>query len=336
MAMAHTLECRPVRLGAPHWLALHALALWPHGVYLAQRAFDGSDDPLGLVALVAAAALVASQRHRLRLLPHLGWLVAALALALLANGAWWAGAPSLASALLAALSLASALLAWWPRERAKAPLLGLVVLALPWLATLQFYLGWPLRVLTAQLSAWGLQLFGWAAERSGASMLVNGQLVIVDAPCSGVQMAWFAYFTACVCAAGFNLSDRAFVRGAPLVGAGRAGRQRAAQQRARRLGSAPAGADATVARSDRTRGAGRRVRRGVGAGSARRGAPCVAGGLPRRSGGSPSSGRAGWGSCSLPARCGRCWAAAMPMPHAPRRRTSGRASGKATRCARWH
>ncbi len=218
MAMAHTLECRPVRLGAPHWLALHALALWPHGVYLAQRAFDGSDDPLGLVALVAAAALVASQRHRLRLLPHLGWLVAALALALLANGARWAGAPSLASALLAALSLAGALLAWWPRERAKAPLLGLVVLGLPWLATLQFYLGWPLRVLTAQLSAWGLQLLGWAAERSGASMLVNGQLVIVDAPCSGVQMAWFAYFTACVCAAGFNVSDRAFVRGAPLVG----------------------------------------------------------------------------------------------------------------------
>jgi exosortase/archaeosortase family protein len=218
MTMAHTLECRPVRLGAPHWLALHALALWPHGVYLTQRAFDGSDDPLGLVALVAAATLVASLRHRLRLLPRLGWLVAALALALAANGAWWAGAPSLLSALLAALSLASALMAWWPRERAKAPLLGLVVLALPWLATLQFYLGWPLRVLTAQLSAWGLQWFGWVAERSGASMLVNGQLVIVDAPCSGVQMAWFGYFTACACAASFNVSDRAFVRGAPLVG----------------------------------------------------------------------------------------------------------------------
>jgi len=218
MAMAHTLECRPVRLGALHWLTLHALALWPHGVYLARRAFDGSDDPLGLVALVAVAALVASQRHRLRLLPHLGWLVASLTLALIANGAWWAGAPSLASALLAALSLASTLLAWWPHERAKAPLLGLIVLALPWLATLQFYLGWPLRVLTAQLSAWSLQLFGWATERSGASMMVNGQLVIVDAPCSGVQMAWFGYFIACVCAAAVNLRDRAFLRRAALVG----------------------------------------------------------------------------------------------------------------------
>ena len=218
MGMAHTLECRPVRLGALHWLALHTLALWPHGAYLAQRALDGSDDPLGLIALLAAAALVASQRRRLRLTPQQGWLVAALGLALIANGAWWAGAPSLLSALLAALSLAGALMAWWPRERAKAPLLGLVVLVLPWLATLQFYLGWPLRVLTAQLSAWGLQVAGFAAERSGASMLVNGQLVIVDAPCSGVQMAWFAYFTACACAAVLGSGDRAFVRRVPLVG----------------------------------------------------------------------------------------------------------------------
>jgi exosortase/archaeosortase family protein len=219
MAMAHTLDCRPVRLGALHWLALHALVLWPHGVYLVQRALDGSDDPLGLIALLAAAALVASQRQRLRLTPDLPWLATALGLALIANGAWWAGAPSLVSALLAALSLAGALMAWWPRGRAKAPLLGLVVLALPWLATLQFYLGWPLRVLTAQLSAWALQLAGFAAERSGASMVVNGQLVIVDAPCSGVQMAWFAYFTACVCAAAVAAADRAFVRRVPLVGA---------------------------------------------------------------------------------------------------------------------
>jgi len=219
MTTTHTLDCRPVRLNAPHWLALHALALWPHGVYLVRRAFDGSDDPLGVIALLAVTALVALQRPRLRLTPHLGWLATALALALLANGAWWAGAPSLASALLAALSLAGALLAWWPRQQGKAPLLGLVGLTLPWLATLQFYLGWPLRVLTAQLSAWILRCTGFVAERSGASMVVDGQLVIVDAPCSGVQMAWLAYFTACACAAAFALPDRAFVRRAPLVGA---------------------------------------------------------------------------------------------------------------------
>jgi exosortase/archaeosortase family protein len=219
VSLAHTLSCRPVRLGALDWLALHALALWPHGAYLMQRAVDGSDDPLGLLALAAVAALVVGHRLSLRLTPHLGWLIASMAGALAANGAWWAGVPALLASLLAALSLVCALFAWWPAARPRLALAGLVLLALPWIASLQFYLGYPLRVITAQLSAWALQLAGLDAARSGASMLVNGQLVIVDAPCSGVQMAWLAYFTACGTAAALGLRDRLFARRAMAVGA---------------------------------------------------------------------------------------------------------------------
>jgi MYXO-CTERM domain-containing protein len=218
VSLAHTLTCRPVRLGALDWLALHALALWPHGVYLVQRASDGSDDPLGLLALAAVAALVVWQRRSLRLTPRLGWLAASTALALAANGAWWAGVPALLASVLAALSLVCALLAWWPGAQPRAPIAGLVMLALPWIASLQFYLGFPLRIVTAQLSAWGLQLAGLDATRSGASMVVNGRLVIVDAPCSGVQMAWLAYFTACSAAAALGQTDRVFMRRAAWVG----------------------------------------------------------------------------------------------------------------------
>lgn len=219
MSLAHTVPCRPVLLAAPAWLALHALALWPHGVYLAARAFDGSDDPLGLLALISVAALVVAQRQQLRLTPHMSWLLVSIALALAANGLWWAGVPALLASLIAAASLACALGAWWPAAQPRLPVTGLVVLALPWIASLQFYLGWPLRVLTAQLSAWGLQAAGFDAVRSGASMLVSGRLVIVDAPCSGVQMAWFAYFTACAVAAASGLRDGAFARRAAAVGA---------------------------------------------------------------------------------------------------------------------
>ena len=218
MSLAHTLPCRPVRLGALDWIALHALALWPHGLYLVQRAVDGSDDPLGLLALAAVAAWVAWHRHGLRLTPRIGWLVASMALALAANGAWWTGVPALLSSLLAALSLVCALFAWRPAAQPRAPLAGLVVLALPWIASLQFYLGFPLRAVTALLSAWGLQLAGYEAARSGASMVVNGRMVIVDAPCSGVQMAWLAYFTACGVAAALGQPDRVFMRRAAWVG----------------------------------------------------------------------------------------------------------------------
>jgi MYXO-CTERM domain-containing protein len=217
--LTRSLPCRPVRLGALDWLALHALTLWPHGLYLIERAFDGSDDPLGLLALLAVTALVAWQRRQLRLSPRLGWLMASMASALAANFAWWAGAPALLASLVAAASLIGALFAWWPTERARLPLAALVVLALPWVASLQFYLGYPLRVLTAQLSAWVLHLGGYDAARSGASMMVDGRLVIVDAPCSGVQMAWLAYFVACAIAAFGGIADRTFTRRAPVVGA---------------------------------------------------------------------------------------------------------------------
>jgi exosortase/archaeosortase family protein len=120
--------------------------------------------------------------------------------------------------MLAALALAAHIAAWLPQGVARAPLAGLALLALPLVASLQFYVGYPLRVFTAAFSAWLLQAAGQAAERSGAAMTVNGQLVIVDAPCSGVQLAWLAYFAACAVAAFVGLRDARFLRRLPLVG----------------------------------------------------------------------------------------------------------------------
>lgn len=216
-AGAPLLACRPCHVSPLGWVALQALALWPHGAWMVRRATDGSDDPLGLAALAVLALLVAWNAPRLRVAPLTGWLAAAGALTLAANAALFV-APPLVAALLAALALAAGLVAWWPAAAPRLPLLGLLVLALPLIASLQYYGGYPLRVLTAHLSAALLQLVGLSAEPSGASMLVSGQLVIVDAPCSGVQMVWMAYFSACTVAAWAALRDAAFVRRLPLVG----------------------------------------------------------------------------------------------------------------------
>lgn len=199
------------------WLALLALALWPTWWWMGQRMVDGSDDPLGLLALAAIGGLLWQHRRQLRAAPRLGFQAAALTGAVLTT-ALHQQLPDLVVALIGLLSIAAGLIAFLPARVATAPVLGLSVLSLPLLASLQFYAGFPLRVVTAELSRWLLSI-AHTVERTGSSLVVNGQLVIVDAPCSGVQMAWLGYFTACVVALATHKTNRTFLLRLPVVGA---------------------------------------------------------------------------------------------------------------------
>ena len=224
MALPRLLQMpRFVRFGiaidtAPEWrwLALLTVALWPTWWWMGQRMVDGSDDPMGLLAVTALGVLLWQQRHRLRAAPRLVLQVTALSGAVLTtvlHGLW----PDLLVALVGVLALASGLIAFLPARVATAPVWGLSVLSLPLLASLQFYAGFPLRVVTAEVSRWLLSLTH-TVERTGSALMVNGQLIIVDAPCSGVQMVWLGYFTACVVALAAGRDNRAFLLRLPLVG----------------------------------------------------------------------------------------------------------------------
>ena len=204
------------RVPAVAWLALQTVALWPTWTWMAARVQDGSDDPLGVLAIAALVALIASLRGELRAAPRLGWLLLA-SLGMLAATALHGALPPLLSGLVAVLAWACGLLAFLPRRVAALPVAGLAVLALPLLSSLQFYAGYPLRVLTAEASRW-LLMPGFDVSREGSTLLVDGRLVIVDAPCSGVQMVWLGYFTACTVALWARRSDRAFLARLPLVG----------------------------------------------------------------------------------------------------------------------
>ena len=197
------------------WLVLLAAALWPTGLWMMQRMLDGSDEPLGLLALAALSVLLWHCRGRLRASPRLGWLALSLAAAL-ASTASLGQVPPLLSSLVGLLALGAGFAAFLPPAVATAPVLGLSLLSLPLLASLQFYAGYPLRVVTAEASRW-LLAAGFSVERSGASLLVDGQLVIVDAPCSGVQMVWLGYFTACVVALYAGRRDGSFLARLPAV-----------------------------------------------------------------------------------------------------------------------
>ncbi len=182
---------------------------------MGQRMLDGSDDPLGLLALAGLGLLLWRERNRLRASPRLVLLALSLFTAVLVT-ALHTKLPDLLAGVLALLAVALCLMAFLPRHVAGLPVAGLAVLSLPLLASLQFYAGYPLRVLTAEASRWLLSPW-FEAERSGTALMVNGRLVIVDAPCSGVQMVWMGYFTACAVALYLRRNNRAFLRSVPAV-----------------------------------------------------------------------------------------------------------------------
>jgi exosortase/archaeosortase family protein len=174
-------------------LTLLLAALWPHVAWVARRLTDGSDEPWGLLALATVLVLVARDRASLAV-PQPRAQIASGGLAVLAAAALgWL--PALLAAAIAMLALAVYITASLPR-RPAAPMITLLLLALPLIASLQFYLGFPLRVATAHAAAPLLALLGIAAEPAGAALLFNGRTVLIDAPCAGIGMLWVGSYTA--------------------------------------------------------------------------------------------------------------------------------------------
>lgn len=178
------------------------LAGWPVLRWFCLRLGDGSDEPHGLAALAAALVFAPWRGWREPLSPRRHALLAAL-LALYCVA--YPFAPPLARALLfvALLAVAAApprfAFAWG----------ALLALSLPVVATLQFYLGYPLRALTAWLCTPLLALGGLDVRASGTTLAWAGERVIVDTPCSGLRMLWTGLALAAVVACHYKLDTRA-------------------------------------------------------------------------------------------------------------------------------
>jgi exosortase/archaeosortase family protein len=169
------------------------LALWPHWIYVARRMIDGSDEPWGVLALATFLVLVARDRALLAT-PHAAALVVSAFAAVIAAVASLI-LPDLAAAAIAMVAVAvfavSAL-----RARPAAPLAALLLLSLPIIASLQFYLGYPLRVVAAAASSVLLNTLGMSTHAAGASIVHGDVTVLIDAPCAGIGMLWVGSYAA--------------------------------------------------------------------------------------------------------------------------------------------
>jgi exosortase/archaeosortase family protein len=201
-----------MKSGAATFFEIRAAAMvavlaagWPVLRWYASRLGDGSDEPHGLAALAAALVFAPWRAWREPLSTRRRAVLAGM---VLAGAALHPVAPALVRALwfTATLGVVAAPrgygLAWG----------SLLALSLPWVATLQFYFGYPLRVLTAWLCGPLLALGGLTVRASGTTLAWAGERVVIDTPCSGLRMLWAGLVFSAVLACHHRLDTRAVLR----------------------------------------------------------------------------------------------------------------------------
>jgi exosortase O len=183
-------------------------AFWPVWQWYCERLFDRSDEPLGIVALITLLALGGWRYHS----PDASrqsynWLSSAtqesrrttitVSALILSYCIVVPFAPPIVSALFATGVLGIFLSHSAMRHRTTAGDFALLFLSLPMVASLNFYGGYPLRMLACQLASAMLNLGGLAVTAQGTEILSNNSIVGIDPPCSGIKMLWVAlYLTA--------------------------------------------------------------------------------------------------------------------------------------------
>lgn len=182
---------------------VQVVAFYPVFRWYIRRFTDGSDEPWGLAALAAALFLIALRRSD-RAEKEVSLILPALVT--LVYAASYPFVPRLVQAALAVTALGTTASLLRLGRPLHIPTLGLLLLSLPVIASLQFFLGYPLRVLSAALAAPLLRMSGFDVIADGTCLRWGEQLIFVDAPCSGIRMLWAGMFFSFAAASYFELS----------------------------------------------------------------------------------------------------------------------------------
>lgn len=177
-------------------LALCFCVFWPVTIWYAERLLDKSDEPLGVISLIAFVAIVLTRsdresRSNYRTIPLSSFFC------VLAYIVTWPFAPKLLSAIFAVLAI-GCIINGAGKFRMNLGSWLLLLFSLPIVSSLNFYSGYPLRLLVGKVAAPLISMVGFPTIADGTTLLWGEHMVQIDAPCSGIKMLWFALFIGAV------------------------------------------------------------------------------------------------------------------------------------------
>jgi exosortase/archaeosortase family protein len=169
------------------FLTAQIATFWSVWLWYISRMLDGSDEPWGIIALLTVSFLVF--KKGVWAMPTPSALVIASAIALIYSLSY-GFTPPLIRGGLAVIAIGFSISAICYGRTIQTGIIGLMLLSLPLIASLQFYGGFPIRVITAYVSSFLLGLFGYSVQPQGTLLYWLGEVVAVDAPCAGIKMLW--------------------------------------------------------------------------------------------------------------------------------------------------
>ena len=172
-------------------VGLQLLAFWEVWRWYVTRAVYSWEQPWGLLAFVAALVFLVVSRKPL---PREERSLLIPTLLVVVYIATYSMFPPLLRAIVAFTALAVTASSLRFGRSFHPGLFGLFYLSLPALPTLQFFGGYPLRVVVAELTAPILRIGGFAVAPEGTCLNWAGQLIWIDGPCSGIKMLWVGMF----------------------------------------------------------------------------------------------------------------------------------------------
>jgi len=175
-------------------LLIPFVGFWHSWQWYYHRVGASLEEALGLIALFSFLIFLALRTVRQNKVIYQFSLWSVIAFLLLYGVSFFLSVPSIIKAALAFMTI-SVILYWSSFGRQPPfPFWLLVSLSLPVVPSLQFYLGYPARFISASLSVPLLQMNGLSVTQSGTYLVWQNQMIQFDAPCSGVTMLWAGLF----------------------------------------------------------------------------------------------------------------------------------------------
>ncbi|MBN2381822.1 archaeosortase/exosortase family protein [bacterium] len=172
-------------------LLLYVVAFRPVFPWYISRITDPSDMPYYLFPLLTVAMFIFFQKPVGIIETQSLGIAAGF---IVAYAASYHFVPAMIKAAFAFVVFYLVVRACYSKESIKISMLFLLLLSLPLIPSLQFYCGYPMRLLVTHLAYPLVQLCGQNIVIEGTSYYYAGSLIEIDAPCSGINMLWVGFY----------------------------------------------------------------------------------------------------------------------------------------------